>query len=212
MPDDSQPFSVHTYLLLFCVCNSNNYDATKPKKNRFQMKYYFNCGVPQRISTIYISFNPTSSICTEYRYQVRSLDRYPGPWPTELCTLLRAHDTLVALSGQQRTHVTHDVHMSHTCPWPCTRTPCVPHPVPAARGSTARVQEIRANRRATKNCRFCDHSTFSGPTLKFLGGCTCPLCPPWVTRLPTCGDRTTRTLCGIRTCVVYNDIIDLYTA
>ena len=29
------------------------------------MKYYFNCGVPQRISTMYISFNPTSSICTD---------------------------------------------------------------------------------------------------------------------------------------------------
>ena len=29
------------------------------------MKYYFNCRVPQRISTMYISFNPTSSICTD---------------------------------------------------------------------------------------------------------------------------------------------------
>ena len=34
VPDDSQPFSVHTYLLLFCVCNSNNYDATKTKKEQ----------------------------------------------------------------------------------------------------------------------------------------------------------------------------------
>ena len=125
MPDDSQPFSVHTYLL-FCVCNSNNYDATKPKKNRFQMKYYFNCGVPQRISTIYISFNPTSSICTEYRYQVRSLSRL---WPTALFTLLRAHDTLyfvVALSGQRRTHVTHVPLALYTytmCTTPGTRGP-----------------------------------------------------------------------------------------
>ena len=64
MPDDSQPFSKHTYLLLFCVCNSNMMPQ-KLKKNRLPMKYYFNCGVPQRISTMYISFNPTSSICTD---------------------------------------------------------------------------------------------------------------------------------------------------
>ena len=58
-----------------------------------------------------------------HRYQVRSLSR---PWPTALCTLLRAHDTLVALSGQRRTHVTHvplALYSYTMCTTPGTRGP-----------------------------------------------------------------------------------------